>query len=174
MEKTATQELIERIKSVDNIRSLRTWLAKNEKRLLEQERELLKSVSVNSQRDYITSGECYPPQFVVDKANSVINELVNYLPNSLNQTIINMENNTAKSTIKLLLTIVLSAFLFGCNDIERTHKREQLRTKSIDVNGYQLSITEFDSCEYIVSGSNFSQMITHKGNCKYCTVRNKN
>lgn len=74
--KTSTQELIERVKTVDNIRSLVTWLKKNEKRLIEQDRELLKDVSVNSQREYINAGECYPPQFVVDRANNVINELL--------------------------------------------------------------------------------------------------
>jgi len=74
--KTTTQELIERIKTVDNIRSLNTWLKKNEKRLIEQDHELLKDVAIQAQREYINTGECYPPQFVVDRANNVVNELV--------------------------------------------------------------------------------------------------
>lgn len=74
--KTATQELIERIKTIESITSLNTWLKKNEKRLIEQERELLKDAAIQAQREYVNAGECYPPQFVVDRANNVVNGLV--------------------------------------------------------------------------------------------------
>lgn len=54
--KTTTQELIERIKTSDNIRGLNTWLKKNEKRLIEQDRELLKDAAIQVQREYINIG----------------------------------------------------------------------------------------------------------------------
>lgn len=74
--KTATQELIEKIKTIGNIRSLNTWLKKNEKRLIEQEFELLKDAAILAQKEYINAVRCYPPQFVVDRANKVVNKLV--------------------------------------------------------------------------------------------------
>lgn len=73
---TPTQELVEIIKSADNIRSLNVWIKKNKKRLLEQERDLLNDVAIRAQQEYINAGECYPPQFVVDRANNVVNEFI--------------------------------------------------------------------------------------------------
>lgn len=38
------------------------------------------------------------------------------------------------------------------------------------INSY--GVQTIDSCEYIVSAYDRSKTITHKGNCKYCKVRN--
>lgn len=40
----------------------------------------------------------------------------------------------------------------------------------------ELSVVEIDGCEYIVCNAfgNKDIAITHKGNCKYCTVPNNN
>ena len=42
------------------------------------------------------------------------------------------------------------------------------------INGREISIYEIDSCQYIGSvNKEQGDMITHKGNCKFCAERNK-
>lgn len=69
----------------------------------------------------------------------------------------------------LLLLTVLMAVLIGCKDIENVRATDTGK----GVNGYSIIIIEFDSCEYLVSGVGYSQMMAHKGNCKFCAARNK-
>lgn len=70
--------------------------------------------------------------------------------------------------------VLLVAVIFcGYCDIKRANEHSQVFKKSVDVNGYQISIIEFDSCQYLISGDGYSQMITHKGNCKFCAERSK-
>lgn len=76
-------------------------------------------------------------------------------------------------TLMLLITIILC----GCDNYEKKEhlrlKRDKLYETAVEVNGYIISIIEFDSCQYLVSGSGYSQMMAHKGNCKFCVERSK-
>ena len=70
--------------------------------------------------------------------------------------------------------VLLVAVIFcGCGDRNRAEERSKLFKTAVEVNGYQISIIEFDSCQYLISGLGYSQMMTHKGNCKFCTERSK-
>jgi hypothetical protein len=57
--------------------------------------------------------------------------------------------------------------------MNRAEERSKVFKTAVEVNGYQISIIEFDSCQYLISGVGYSQMMTHKGNCKFCTERSK-
>ena len=70
--------------------------------------------------------------------------------------------------------VLLVAVIFcGCDDMNRAEERSKIFKTAVEVNGYQISIIEFDSCQYLISGVGYSQMMTHKGNCKFCTERSK-
>lgn len=61
---------------------------------------------------------------------------------------------------KLILTLT-AIMMVGCD-----------KSKSISsVDGYNIVIV--DSCEYIRNGNYYGNVITHKGNCKYCQERMK-
>lgn len=72
-----------------------------------------------------------------------------------------------------LLSLFLIVFLCSCDQIVTT---ENPRVKSTTNNAYAIEV--IDSCEYIVHengmsvSDNYSFAITHKGNCKFCKVRN--
>ena len=65
---------------------------------------------------------------------------------------------------KYLLLTIISILLISCD------KRE-IVTNRIDSIQNNITIMEYDSCEYLVSGLGYSQMMTHKGNCKFCEQR---
>ena len=70
--------------------------------------------------------------------------------------------------------VLLVAVIFcGCDDMNRAEERSKVFKTAVEVNGYQISIIEFDSCQYLISGVGYSQMMTHKGNCNFCTERSK-
>ena len=70
--------------------------------------------------------------------------------------------------------VLLVAVIFcGCDDMNRAEERSKIFKTAVEVNGYQISIIEFDSCQYLISGVGYSQMMTHKGNCKFCTEKKK-
>ena len=70
--------------------------------------------------------------------------------------------------------VLLVAVIFcGCDDMNRAEERSKVFKTAVEVNGYQISIIEFDSCQYLISGVGYSQMMTHKGNCKFCAERSK-
>lgn len=70
--------------------------------------------------------------------------------------------------------VLLVAVIFcGCDDMNRAEERSKVFKTAVEVNGYQISIIEFDSCQYLISGVGYSQMMTHKGNCKFCEERSK-
>lgn len=66
----------------------------------------------------------------------------------------------------LLCTFVIT----GCET-----KNAETRSTDITINGADINIYTIDSCEYVgrMYRTN-SDILTHKGNCKYCTQRNKN
>lgn len=83
-----------------------------------------------------------------------------------------------KQVINKISIILLSLFFLGC-DIGSCISNQQKSSKliietGVEVNGYVISIIEFDSCQYLVSGVGYAQAITHKGNCKFCLERIKN
>lgn len=68
----------------------------------------------------------------------------------------------------LLIGAVMCCFSSCETDMD---KQRELHKTAVNINGYEISVVEYDSCEYLISGSGYSQMMTHKGNCKYCAKR---
>jgi hypothetical protein len=52
--------------------------------------------------------------------------------------------------------------MVGCKD-------EEGRNYATDERGYTYEVSVIDSCEYYYS----TYVLTHKGNCRFCTERNK-
>ena len=76
--------------------------------------------------------------------------------------------------LKVFISVILIAIVFcGCDDMKRAEERAKIYDTAEEVNGYRISIIEFDSCQYLISGVGSTQMMTHKGNCKFCAERNK-
>lgn len=65
--------------------------------------------------------------------------------------------------------LVLSLLLFGCET-----RNARIETTTTTISGRNIDLYIIDSCEYIgkITGTQ-SDFLTHKGNCKYCTERNK-
>lgn len=63
---------------------------------------------------------------------------------------------------KLLLLALLAMIMAGC--VKKGHKGGS-------VDGYDIVIV--DSCEYIISTYNYGGVLAHKGNCRFCTERNR-
>ena len=76
-----------------------------------------------------------------------------------------------KDLLKSALSIAVVMCCFSCQQIRNDDAKKALFENAKNVNGYEISVIEYDSCEYLVSGMGYSQMMTHKGNCKYCAKR---
>lgn len=63
---------------------------------------------------------------------------------------------------KLLLLALLTTMMVGCKD-------EEGRNYATDERGYTYEVSVIDSCEYFVN----CYYMVHKGNCRFCTERNK-
>jgi thioredoxin-related protein len=77
--------------------------------------------------------------------------------------------------IKAFFILFITFCFFSCEQSQENKDntaRRKVFDKSTNINGYYITIIEYDSCEYLISGSGYSQMMTHKGNCKYCAKRN--
>lgn len=72
-----------------------------------------------------------------------------------------------------IYVLLVSVIFCGCDVSHMAKERSNLLQTSTEVNGYLISIVEFDSCQYLISGQGVSQMMTHKGNCKFCAERDK-
>lgn len=87
-----------------------------------------------------------------------------------------LQRTIIETTPHVVLFWIAFVVLFSCqpspDQINETAKRK-LFENSKNVNGYEISILEYDSCEYLISDNGYSQMMTHKGNCKYCKQRSK-
>ena len=71
--------------------------------------------------------------------------------------------------ILILLLSSCSEFVNTRNRIqENKHERYELIKNGKQVNGFSISVMEYDSCEYLIISTEFNQNITHKGNCKHC------
>ena len=64
---------------------------------------------------------------------------------------------------KLLLLALLAMIMVGCEE-----KKED-REYATDERGYTYEVLVIDSCEYFHS----TYVLAHKGNCRFCTERNK-
>lgn len=64
---------------------------------------------------------------------------------------------------KLLLLALLAMIMVGCEE-----KKED-REYATDERGYTYDVIVIDSCEYYRR----SYILAHKGNCRFCTERNK-
>lgn len=73
--------------------------------------------------------------------------------------------------IAFAFTFLACVLFIGCEQEERMRKQIELCDTSVEVNGYRIATMEFDSCQYLVSGVGPSQMMSHKGNCKFCIER---
>lgn len=72
--------------------------------------------------------------------------------------------------MKELITItIISIILFS--SCEMPEPKHTIRKDTYD-NG-SFAIQEIDSCEYVVAIVQGGRSITHKGNCKFCLIRNK-
>lgn len=63
---------------------------------------------------------------------------------------------------KLLLLALLATIMMGCDYVESSYTTSE---------GIRVSI--IDSCEYIHYSHGSGSHYTHKGNCRFCTERNK-
>lgn len=73
--------------------------------------------------------------------------------------------------LKSALMIAFVMCCFSCEKIKNDQAKSNFMKNAEVVNGYEIKIIEYDSCEYLISGYGHSQMMTHKGNCKHCTKR---
>ncbi len=66
-------------------------------------------------------------------------------------------------------TMLVSVIFFGCET-----KNVTIEETSTKISGRPIRIYVIDSCEYVgsVYGGD-GDMITHKGNCKFCAERSK-
>lgn len=65
----------------------------------------------------------------------------------------------------------MAVCLFSCKKVELDAQKV---TKLSGFNqNFNYTITIIDSCEYIAYRTYAYKAVTHKGNCKFCTERNK-
>ena len=66
---------------------------------------------------------------------------------------------------------LLAAVLSSCVGDGDGRERLKVWRAAEKVNGYSISIIIYDSCQYLISDKGQSQMMAHKGNCKFCAAR---
>ena len=70
--------------------------------------------------------------------------------------------------MRIIIIFLAAAILSSCNE----QNTKQTETGFV-INGYSpLIIVEVDSCEYLYGAWAQATVLTHKGNCKYCVIRN--
>lgn len=99
------------------------------------------------------------------------------------------ESMTKLKKMNTLFIGVISLFLFSCapsqeeinrhnEKVKLHHAKEYLLTdRQKELNKvsskYQIEIIIVDSCEYLYKSSYRNKAIEHKGNCRFCLIRNK-
>jgi hypothetical protein len=87
--------------------------------------------------------------------------------------------NFKKINIRFAYVLLAVIVLFGCEEPSK-QKENVISAKNIyihwvDGNGYsnqeEFTVVTIDSCEYLLAVYDRSRMITHKGNCKFCSER---
>ncbi len=75
-----------------------------------------------------------------------------------------------KTITRITFTLLVAVILCSCNEVNIPEKEDSFRVR----NGYaKLIIKEVDSCEYLYGEWGNATVLTHKGNCKFCTERSK-
>lgn len=77
---------------------------------------------------------------------------------------------------KLLFALLITTIFYSCNRREEKQSIQNYEVIEFQSDKYfGCSVVEIDSCEYLIKFQGYEQgwMFTHKGNCKYCTERNK-
>lgn len=75
------------------------------------------------------------------------------------------------------MVLVLALVLSGCGNTEVITQEEYNRRQQYELRlnlaptVAGLKIVEFDGCEYLQMRSHNRDIMTHKGNCKYCEAR---
>lgn len=70
--------------------------------------------------------------------------------------------------MKKLLLVLTIGILLGCES-----RNVNITTTDFSIEGRVIKTYIIDSCEYIGTvHNNNSDILTHKGNCKYCIKRN--
>ena len=65
--------------------------------------------------------------------------------------------------------LILIAFIFfGCNEVNTPTKTRQIVISKVTE---PLILVEIDSCEYLYAFLRNGELLTHKGNCKFCEQR---
>ncbi len=67
------------------------------------------------------------------------------------------------------MAVTVSIISIGCNS-----EGVEVSTTEVEINGRDINTYTFDGCEYVgsVIGSQ-GDLLTHKGNCKYCINRKR-
>jgi hypothetical protein len=95
----------------------------------------------------------------------------NIITNYQFKTKVNMKNKTSilVGTRHFFYALLVAVIFCGCES-----KNVTVEETSTTINGREMKIYIIDSCEYIgtIHGSN-ADVITHKGNCKFCAERSK-
>lgn len=76
------------------------------------------------------------------------------------------------------MLVLIAVIEYEIRTIKHNEYLKNQNTKTIkskySINGCNLEIYVIDSCEYIGNVQNaYSDKLTHKGNCKFCKLRNK-
>ncbi|MEK6829132.1 MAG: hypothetical protein AABY15_03315 [Nanoarchaeota archaeon] len=84
--------------------------------------------------------------------------------------------------MKIIIAFIMTMVIFcGCSDpaptTQHTESAKRIDVVWTDENGNtdseEFVIIEIDSCEYLYAFHDRGAMITHKGNCKFCSNKLK-
>lgn len=73
---------------------------------------------------------------------------------------------------KLILVLLVLVGMVSC-DHEIPLPKNNIQTNNPMQSDILLTTAIYDSCEYVLSDVQYGNSITHKGNCKFCLIRNK-
>lgn len=65
---------------------------------------------------------------------------------------------------KIIFLVAIIVSLVSCVEVEKNKNFPSVKLYDVQV---------IDSCEYIISFYDRCRTLTHKGNCKFCQLRNK-
>ena len=72
--------------------------------------------------------------------------------------------------LKMIKLLLLTIVICSCEN-----ENVEVKQTSTLINGREINNYIIDSCEYIGNIKGFNDdVLTHKGNCKFCIKRNKN
>jgi hypothetical protein len=82
--------------------------------------------------------------------------------------------NITIKIMKKITLIIATLFLLTSCELEQNYESKETIYDVPGVNGYDLKIYEFDSCQWVgrLRGAT-DDVLTHRARCKYCEQRNK-